>query len=705
MVALVAIFFGSKTFRFEELLFYMHSTYYSLGKNRFELLTDGEIFLGIGKVWINDSQVRSGRLPLRPYSESFIGAELQQLNLVAVNEAADELRIIIEATFKESETKQLRDHSLDPIHETGDWDTPAIAGHGIFTLIIRPAHDSFAGVEFDGFSYHYQYDSDDLPLYYIIDKASWEINGNITGSTVYNQSACSDPVVTFADETAWATEGVLFFLVEQGNCNPVMTHNLPRWADHQWFDFQFNGDITLIGVYQQVNLIRSLLKRDAGRAELKHFDKHIFDETLHIATTPKAILINTTPKKIVDQQNIWSWIFEDTSQRARAEYGLHEVLPIPFIGHHYWTNCSIDSSYKDILPAAINIGAKLIFAENFKKSDASEPNPLISGNMCCSHEYEISEYKGGTKKFKEYIDRCHRHGIKNHLWTNTYVSFNAQINKEQRAEPNGWYMAMEDTRTKYAGAYTVVSSNLDLREPAVFEYYRDAHKKIVDETGLDGYFIDSHYNLFFMPVNYKTGHPRTSWKESLYMMSALQDAGVEWSIESFGPFGMNIHGHVDSYDISKVFICYNIGLGNNYATVPVPGIETDKNVNHAPEYIFYQLAHKCPCQLPLFIDGKRIDEVYGEEHRRILREYHDFLPDMNRRFLQQDGLAVIWHNSGNTQAIIWNFTDRRVELSGTVIDLSSGEILPKNDSYRLEKTHMYSVADVACLPTELFSKD
>ena len=38
-----------------------------------------------------------------------------------------------------------------------------------------------------------------------------------------------------------------------------MTHNLPRWASHQAFDFQFKGDRTLLGVFERVELIRSVL--------------------------------------------------------------------------------------------------------------------------------------------------------------------------------------------------------------------------------------------------------------------------------------------------------------------------------------------------------------------------------------------------------------------------------------------------------------
>lgn len=655
----------------------------------FEVVTEGERFLGLGRIWIGETPVRSGRLPLRPWTQSFTGWGLDHLRLLGVDESPDAARIRLEAVFAPLPVKLMRDHSFDPIHETGDWDCPETR-RGRLDLVMTPAADRFGPHAFTGFAYHYEYESPDVPIFFLYDQASWELEGDIEGATVYNQSACSDPVATFAKDTFWTTEGYLFFLDPASHFNRCMTHNLPRWADHQWFDFQFKGDRTLIGVYERVDLIRTVLRRDAGKPELKCFDKHIFDETTAYRTVPKAILLNVEPKTVTAQQNLWTWIYDDTAARARAEFGLKEQPPVPFMGFHHWKNYTIDTYYKDILPACAAVGVRAIFAENFKRSDASEPQRLLSGNMCTSHEYEIAPELGGTAKFKEYIARCHRHGIKNFMWTNTYVSLNAKMNLEQRDE-RGWYMAMEDTRTKYAGAYTMVSSNLDLKNPDARRYWVEAHRKIVKETGLDGYYIDSFYNLFFMPVNYKTGHPRTSWREALGVMKELQDAGVEWMIESFGPFGHSGHGHPDSYDASKIFICYLVGLGNNTVTVPVPGSETTKNNGHSPAYIYYQLAHKVPCALPLFIDGKRIDEVYGDEHRRILREYHDLLPAMHRRYLQEDGQGVLWHNREGTQALLWNFTDREMALPGTVTDLATGEPLPAASRYRLQPRHTYRI--------------
>ncbi|MEI6520174.1 MAG: glycoside hydrolase family 66 protein [bacterium] len=671
------------------------SNFINIGLAAIEIKTDGDRFTGLGKISIGDTVVRSGRLPLRPFTQSFAGWGLDYLRFIGVEESFDNTRICLEAIFSPSPIKMMRDHSFDPIHEIGDWDQVEIR-KGRIDIVITLAADKYGDYNFDGFAYHYEYNSQDVPIFFIYDQASWEIDGDIEGATVYNQSACSSPVVTFEKNTAWSTEGILFFLVEQGNQNPIMTHNLPRWADHQWFDFQFKGDKTLLGVYPRVDLIRSLICRDAGKAELKCFDKHIFDEALSYSTVPKSILLNTNKKTVVDHKNLWTAVYDTTADMARAEYGIKEQPPVPFVGQHHWTNYTIETYYKDIVPACAAVGIRQIFAENFKRSDSAEPQKLLSGNMCTSHEYEIAPEHGGVEKFKEYIDRCHKYNIKNFMWTNTYVSLNAKMNLLQRDE-RGWYMAMEDTRTKYAGAYTMVSSNLDLKNPDVRRYWIDAHKKIIEETGLDGFYIDSYYNLFFMPVNFKTMHPQTSWRESMWVMKELQDAGVEWMIESFGPFGQPGHGHSDSYDIDNAFICYHVGLGNNAVTVPVPGMETDKNTCHDPAFIYYQLAHKVPCSLPLFIDGKRIDEVYGETHRRVLREYHELLPLMHRRYLQEDGQSVLWHDSEGTTALVWNFTEREAAIPGDVFDITSGQQLPKADAYQLKAMHTYRVTGIANL--------
>jgi len=683
----------------------MTTQFISIGNCRCEVLTEGTLFLGLGKAWIGDTLVRSGRLPLRPYSQTFTGLELSALTLRDIVTHDDEVRICLTATFQPLEVKLMRDHSFDPIHEKRDWDAPSVAGVGDLTIVLRPAAYSVNGVAFQGFSYQYRYTSADVPLFYLLDKASWELDGDVAGATVYSQSSCSDPVATFTEETFWTTEGELFFLDQASVHNRVMTHNLPRWASHQAFDYQYKGGNTLLGIFDHVDLIRSLLVREPGKAELKTFDKHIFDEARDYETSAKAIVLNTQAKSETDQQNLWTWIFDDLHSRARAEFGLREQPPIATGAQHYWENRVIDTYYKDVVPAFHAIGIRAIFTENFKKCDAAGPmggadHRLPNGNMCCSQEYEISERSGGMGKFVDYIQHCQRLGMANYMWTNTYVSLAADLNSDHRCEAGSWYAAMEDTRTKYAGAYTSVSSNLNFKNPDARRYYIDAHKKIAQESGLEGYYIDSFYNLFFMPVDYATGHPRTMWREALEVMKELQDAGVGFYIESFGPFGQPGHGHPASYSPDKIFICYYVGLGNGYVTVPVPGVVTGYNFSHDPAFLFYQFAHKTPYAPPLFIDGKRVDEVYGDLHRRVIADYHTYLPLMGRRYLQPDGLAVLWHNALGDQATLWNFADRRATLPGTVIDLTANVVLPIAEVYDLQALHIYAISGCP-LPTRV----
>src|SRR5689334_10785958 len=100
----------------------------SLAGCRFEVLTRGNEFLGLGKIWIDGMLVRSGRLPLRPVSQSFSGLELTRLQLQNIVQHEDEIRIKTRAVFRPLETKLMRDHSFDPLHELGDWGDEAEAG-------------------------------------------------------------------------------------------------------------------------------------------------------------------------------------------------------------------------------------------------------------------------------------------------------------------------------------------------------------------------------------------------------------------------------------------------------------------------------------------------------------------------------------------------------------------------------------------------
>jgi hypothetical protein len=506
--------------------------------------------------------------------------------------------------------------------------------------------------------------------------------------------------VTFTADTDWSTEGVMHW--DPGAANPVMTHNLPRWASHAAFDFQYRGDQTLIGVFAQVGLVRSLLKREAGKDEIKVFDKHIFDDTRTGATTPKAMMLNSDPKSAVDQRNLWTWVCDGVHSRARAEFGLAEEPVLPFVSHNYWHGFTIETYNEDLLPAAAAIGAPSIFIDNVKKSAMTDRTPFpgkFNWNMCCGHEYEIAPELGGNEAMAAFINRCAEVGVRVFSWTNTDQALSSPINARERADADCWYVLLEDTRQKAGGAYMGVMSILDFANDQARRYFVDSHIKIHEQTGLNSYLFDSFYNMGFMPVNYLDGKPRTMWRQLLQAIKELQDADVHFRIESFGPFGQVQHGCPPSYCIEQCWVSYKINLGTGYTTVP--GDPALKNtVADDAGALYYTLAHMTNPAIPLFHEGRRIDELWDSAHRQALADYLAVQPIMHRRYLQEDGQRVLWHSADSQQAVLWNFAASDLHLPGRVCCTTTGEALPTTDSYAVAPMHTYTVA-AAELPTAL----
>src|SRR4029078_12508930 len=114
----------------------------TLGTCRFEILEENGNFDGLGRIWIGERLVRSGRLAMNVTSQTFSGLNLRHLKLVDKKVSAKEIRLVLQAEFGPLFTKLMRDHSPDPIHDVGDWGQPVVAGQGKLTLVIRPASEA-----------------------------------------------------------------------------------------------------------------------------------------------------------------------------------------------------------------------------------------------------------------------------------------------------------------------------------------------------------------------------------------------------------------------------------------------------------------------------------------------------------------------------------------------------------------------------------
>ncbi len=192
---------------------------------------------------------------------------------------------------------------------------------------------------------------------------------------------------------------------------------------------------------------------------------------------------------------------------------------------------------------------------------------------------------------------------------------------------------------------------------------------------------------------------QTFWRQTLEALKELQDADVHFRIESFGPFGEVCHGCPKEYNLENLFACYKSTMGTGYTTIPT-GQETPQSAPWPVADYYRILAYMANPGHPLFYDGVRIDKLFTDEHKRILAEYYANQSAMERRFLQEDGQSVLWHDAAGECATLWNFADREVSLPGTVVDLSTGETLPVAEHYALQALHTYSLTG-APLPTRV----
>ena len=62
------------------------------------------------------------------------------------------------------------------------------------------------------------------------------------------------------------------------------------------------------------------------------------------------------------------------------------------------------------------------------------------------------------------------------------------------------------------------------------------------------------------------------------------------------------------------------------------------------------------------------------------------------------GQGVLWHNEAGDTALLWNFAERTVSLTGQATDLTTGQKFPEAAAYRIQPQHTYQIEDDT-LPT------
>jgi len=658
-----------------------------IGNVEIELKKDGDAFLGLGRITIGDTVVRAGDLPLRPYTATIDGVEYDRFRIEKIEQTAKRIVIHTTALGLNAPVPALLDHSLDPVWSTRAWDERPLAEDKL-EWIIEPATKRIGGIAFDGFNYQFHFRSRKNEIYYLMDRATWELDGQAVGVTLLRQQMGEDPKVTLRARTDYNTSAIIGYPL-----HPIMTHDVPRWASEQGFDYQYKGGNALIGLFEHCGLIRTIVRRDAGDAEIRHFDKHIFDQSGDVRTVKKFIGLAHNVGNDVDHLNAWTRVFDADQDNVLAEFGMHRTYPRTTLSHNFWNKFTAESYRDDLLPAAAALGFQQVFIDPFWENDmtkarAGKMPPEMDGNMCCPHEYEVAEVLGGIPAYKRLADDARVQGVEIISWVGSHQSAASPYLRKHHTQ----VIKQADARHYYGSGYDWING-MDIAS-GFGPMFREAVKRAVEATGIAGYLYDSFYNFGFMPVNFHTPDPsdpenphkgqlkaHTQWRQLCEIMAAWQQAGIHMLIESLGPWGQPQHGVQGAYNQPGCeALAYQCAVSIGYSIIPTPDSAKAKDRTDGPEFYYRLLANKAPITLNLWVqgaDGKqvRIDQSANPIVRQANLDYRAVLPLMHTRTILHNDAGVEWQPKEGKQLVLFSYKAQQypVKAGTPYLDQTTGE--------------------------------
>jgi len=681
----------------------MQTDHIQIGNVEIELVHRGSAFLGLGQITIDGVVVRGNALPMRPFTATHDGIEYNHYTLEAIETAGKRVILRTRALGIGGHVAALQDHSLDPVWSTRAWDGKVLAEDRM-DWILEATTKKIGGHTFVGFTYSYHFHSRKQEIYYILDRATWEMDGEALGVTLLRQQMGADPCVTLRTRTAYSTSACIGYPL-----NPIMTHDVPRWASEQGFDYQYRGRTALVGVFDHCGLIRTIVTRDPGDDAIRHFDKHLFDQSRDGRTVKKFIGIAGVGNA-TDHLNAWTAVFDADQDNVLGQFGMHRTAPRTTLSHNFWHSFTAESYRDDLLPAAAALGFQQIFIDPYWENDMTRKREGVlpeysGGNMCCPHEYEVANVLGGPAAYRALADDARATGVELISWIGSHQS---QMSPYLLSHPNQ-IIRGADGRHWYGSGYDSIYG-MDLASP-FGAMFRDKITAATHATTISGYLYDSFYNFAWMPTSFYTPDPsdpdnihsgklkvHTQWKELCEIMAAWQRAGLHMLIESLGPWGQPQHGVQGAYNLPGCEpLAYQCSISIGYSVIPVPGSAAAHVAG--PDFYYRLLANKAPSTLGLWMsNGKsaptRIDRIASPIIRQANLDYRAVLPLLHTRTLLQGEAGVLWRPAAGKRQVLFSYQSNlyRVPKGTPYLDQTTGvRGVAEKKGFQTEAYHTYII--------------
>jgi len=703
---------------------------------RFELLTKGTVFLGIGKVWAGKTLLRSGRRPMFVEIRTPNGVMMTDYAATRIDATPDGLTAEFTMRAASAGIMEYMLHTVRNRYNTRDWTLPPDELPGTsLRLEIRPVTREIGGRTFAGISYQYFYTGPQHPIFRVLDRGTWEIGGKAVGNELLMRNCfadCRAPIVN--TDQHYSTEWFL------PTCeNPNIFQFLPLQTELQGFTFASSTKGVLLTWATEVAHVRTLIEKKRGVDEIEHWHEHCGDLAHHFRTAPVEVLFSPGKLDLTGRFNMYEAMKELVHDVLHAELGpagsggMRRERITTYGQIEEWLEPDVDRYGELGLPKLLNAGMRKIGIANHFENNM---NTWSVSNMCCTVDYKVAETVG-EDKLRAFCRAAQSAGAKVEMWGNTSIStltwiFNMRNGKQKRIDfppKEGSIMeALKAAKEPFvhnpthmieADHYTPVFAVLNLRDPVVRDYWLKRWGYAHTDVGLEGIFLDSSFNLssdkFHWVQNTMEGSRGgatadqtellgnhrppvepparilSEFRAHLDLMTEMQKLGYDYCTEDLGVFGIHRHGpdvvkRIDTLPIWTECIC----------NFDVPALE---KAGFDPADVFFRgLAFRMMWSVNWDIKKDCLSFHYGgtrgeydspsDWHLSLLKAFNEVNDMMRNREILPRDTGVIYRCDG--KQVFWAFKDGKLPLGEArpVRDVLAGST-STSDSLKAMKHHVY----------------
>lgn len=680
----------------------MSNTVISVGDTRLSLQINDGYLESLGEVKINGTSLRNPTNRFLPWFDAYEGEVFRRFQFKGIETRGEET-VLLTRAISDPDTmfRERRDVSGDLIFRDKGWDAAPVEAD--FRIIFKPIEAQQDDHVFSGFKYGFEYESRDLPIHRLLDRQTWELGGNLNDVTLCVRNWSHDPVIRLSAASNFST-GAL----KTDTSGVAFPGNLwGRWSLLPAFDFQYGGAGAMVGFFDRVSLIRTLIESSSGEDWLRCLDFHYFEQAAYVQTNPKTVLFCPDPLDEVDALNLWTRVYDQEKEKACRQLGIiNERPPQISFDHNVWGGYRFDSSYETVVNVASEFGADYVFIDSVFENGETYRDTLHTlvpesarkgtvlekcnhGHMCLTLDFEVSQTAGGEEALKRLCDRAGVNGVKVISWIATHIWPRATMMKDRNLGHGTFgLIAAKESGYHPDTGYANDCWPLNLNAP-VMESLRDRVLAMCQRTGLGGFLWDSFSNLGWWQVDYSNGTMSPQWDRMTDLYAAWTAAGLLLRPEAMVSFSN--HSAVGMVGGNHYPLGVLAGYGYNTA-ISLPSGEEEDLISGARsiDLLFQWIAHK---HVPSFhfqnIPREKWNAGRVQELKELLSVYKRFRHLMLLRTVLKDDKGVFWRNETPEQLF---FSFKEQGPFGVMTDAVTG--VPVGDS-TLRTNRVYLVEGAA----------